>query len=81
MTTYSLNESENNRTFTNEGATGPVTFILPTGYSTNIGFHCHFAVVVGQTVTIRASDNSTIRIGTLQPHRERDVAVDGRDNA
>ena len=63
VTTYTLNESENNRTFTNEGATGPVTFILPTGYSTNIGFHCHFAVVVGQPFTIRASDSSTIRIG------------------
>ena len=64
VTTYSLNERENNRTFTNEGATGPVTFFLPAGYSTNIGFHCHFAVVVGQPFTIRASDSSTIRIGT-----------------
>ena len=64
VASYSLNENESNRTFTNEGAAGAVTFVLPTGYSSNIGFHCHFAVVAGQSFTIRASDGSTIRIGT-----------------
>ena len=61
---YAVNESESNRTFTNEGATGAVIFNLPNGYTSNIGFHCFFAVTVGLSVTIRASDNSTIRIGT-----------------
>ena len=62
--TYAVNESESNRTFTNEGANGAVTFTLPSGYTTNIGFHCHFAVVAGQTFTIAASGSDTIRIGT-----------------
>ena len=58
-----INESESNRIFTNQGAIGALTFTLPPSYS-NVGFHCHFAVVAGYPVNIAASGSDTIRIGT-----------------
>ena len=61
--TYPIGESESNRSFTNEGASGAVTFNLPNTYAT-VGFHCWFVVAVAASLNIVPYGSDTIRIAT-----------------
>jgi hypothetical protein len=53
---------DTDKVFTNEGATGPVTFVLPTA---NVGATFTFYVQDANGVVIQAPPSQTVRVGTL----------------
>lgn len=57
---YTCLESECGALFTNEGASGAVTFTLPTADADNVGLWYEFFVVADQTVTVTAGTADTM---------------------
>ena len=57
---YTLTNKDNDKIFTNRGATGAVTFTLPTASDLTDGWSARFFVVADQSVTIASAEGDNV---------------------